>query len=84
MKLEECNELKRLCRQLQESKECEQLKDFVIKHKATRIDNPSIEREVDEIAVLGGWIYDMLNGIEHTSNKSMQKKIRKVLGYTFP
>jgi hypothetical protein len=42
------------------------------------------ERTADRLAVLGGWIYDKLNGRRRSDVKSTVKKIRKALGYTYP
>lgn len=49
-----------------------------------RIDNPSLERAIDEILICrGAWIYDTING-KCKRGKTLVYKVRKVLGYTYP
>ena len=43
----------------------------------------NVLRNVDELAIRCGWIYDTLQG-EPKRGKTMVQKIRKVLGYTYP
>lgn len=38
----------------------------------------------DGFAELAGWIYDRLAGRNRLHKKSMTKRIRKALGYTYP
>ena len=47
-------------------------------------DSPNIEHFVDSISCLGGWVADRLKGINRLHKKSLTKKIRKALGYTYP
>lgn len=47
-------------------------------------DDPNMETIADGIAELGGWIRDRLNGINRLHKKSITKRIRKALGYTYP
>lgn len=47
-------------------------------------DDPAWQNYADGFAEMCGWIYDRLNGINRLHKKSMTKKIRKVLGYTYP
>lgn len=42
------------------------------------------EGKADGFALIAGWIHDRLNGRTRLSKKSMSKKIRKALGYTYP
>lgn len=44
----------------------------------------SIEEQVDRIACIAGWIADRLCGRNRLHKKSLTKKIRRVLGYTYP
>lgn len=68
---------------LYNSKQHRALREMVMKLQAEgeTLDNPSIERAIDETLITcGAWIYDLLN----CGNKNMTKKIRKTLGYTHP
>lgn len=47
-------------------------------------DDSNIERRTDDLACMGGWIRDRLNGINRLDKKSLTKKIRRALGYTYP
>ena len=38
----------------------------------------------DRIVLIGGWVFDRLNGRNRLSKRSMTKKLRKVLGYSQP
>ena len=40
-------------------------------------------KSCDSLAELAGWIYDRLDGKTRMDKKSMTKKIRKALGYTY-
>lgn len=42
------------------------------------------ERTADAFAELAGFIHDRMNGRRRSEKKSMTKKIRKALGYTYP
>jgi len=47
-------------------------------------DDPAWQYNADGLAELGGWVYDRLNGRNRLHKKSVTKKIRKALGYTYP
>jgi hypothetical protein len=47
-------------------------------------DDPNIERRADDLACMGGWVHDRINGRNRLSKKSITKKIRKALGYSYP
>lgn len=47
-------------------------------------DNPNWQRHADALAELAGWIYDRMNGRNRLDRRSMTKKIRKAIGYTYP
>lgn len=47
-------------------------------------DDPNWERLADDLASMGGWVYDRLNGRNRLHKKSVTKKIRKAIGYTYP
>jgi len=65
-------------------KEYRELKACVAESKDTGLNNPSIERAIDEILVCqGAWIYDTINGTPKRG-KTLVQKIRKTLGYTYP
>lgn len=50
----------------------------------TTIDNPTIERMIDETLICrGAWIYDTING-KPKRGKTLTQKIRKTLGYSYP
>lgn len=38
----------------------------------------------DRIVLVGGWVFDRLNGRNRLSKRNITKKLRKVLGYTQP
>ena len=40
--------------------------------------------KADAFAEMGGWIYDRLAGRTRGHKKSMTKRIRKALGYSYP
>lgn len=42
------------------------------------------DQYIDQILFIGSWIHDRMNGKTRYSKKSLTKKIRKVLGYTYP
>lgn len=50
----------------------------------TFADDPGWQHKADGLAELGGWIYDRLNGRNRLHKKSVTKKIRHALGYTYP
>lgn len=41
-------------------------------------------RTADAFVCLGGWIYDRAAGKHLQDKRTMTKKLRKVLGYTYP
>ena len=47
-------------------------------------DDSKIDDSVCNIIGHGAWVYDRIRGINRKKRRSMQKKIRKVLGYTYP
>lgn len=47
-------------------------------------DDPNWNYKADAFAEMGGWIYDRLNGMTRLDKKSITKKIRKALGYSYP
>lgn len=47
-------------------------------------DDPNWNYKADAFAELSGWIYDRLNGMTRLDKKSVTKKIRKALGYSYP
>lgn len=47
-------------------------------------DDPNWQNYADGLAETSGWIYDRLNGRNRLHKKSVTKKIRKALGYTYP
>lgn len=65
-------------------KEYNELRACVKELADTGLNNPSIERAIDEVLICrGAHIYDTING-EPTRGKTLVQKIRKVLGYTYP
>lgn len=44
----------------------------------------SAEDSIDSLACAAGWIDDRMRGINRLHKKSLTKKIRKALGYTYP
>jgi hypothetical protein len=46
--------------------------------------NYDIDRSIDNIITIGGWVYDRLHGNTRLSGRSLTKKLRKVLGYSYP
>lgn len=44
----------------------------------------TISRQLDDIALLRGWIEDRLNGRFPKNRNSRTKKIRRALGYSIP
>ena len=47
-------------------------------------DDPNWERKADSLAEMCGWIYDRMNGKTRLDKRSMRRKIRRALGYTYP
>ena len=43
-----------------------------------------VEKFSDSLCKSGAWVQDRLNGYFPSNRKSLTKKIRKALGYTFP
>lgn len=48
------------------------------------VDHANWNYPADAFAELTGWIYDRLAGRNRLHKKSVTKKIRKALGYTYP
>lgn len=48
------------------------------------VDDPNWNYAADAFAEMTGWIYDRLHGRTRSDKKSVTKKIRKALGYTYP
>ena len=44
----------------------------------------NVEKFSDHLCKSGAWIQDRINGYIPSNRKSLTKKIRKALGYTFP
>jgi hypothetical protein len=44
----------------------------------------SIDKFTDQICLSGAWIQDRLNGYKFGHRRGLTKKIRRVLGYTYP
>lgn len=84
MSPEQDKKLKKALANLQDTKEYRELCSVVMELKDTRLDNPSIERMIDETLICrGAWIYDTING-EPKRGKTLTQKIRKTLGYSYP
>lgn len=47
-------------------------------------DNPNWQNYADGFAEMTGWIYDRLSGRNRLHKKSVTKRIRKALGYSYP
>lgn len=47
-------------------------------------DDPNWQRRADALGELCGWIYDRMHGKNRGDKRSMTRKIRKALGYTYP
>lgn len=58
--------------------------DWDTEQRLSFYDDPTWQRRADSIAELAGWIYDRVNGMTRLDKKSVTKKIRKALGYTYP
>ena len=68
---------------LYHSEEYKELRSCVQELTDTGLDNPSIERAIDETLICqGAWIYDTIKG--RSRGKTLVQKIRKTLGYTYP
>lgn len=84
MTQEQEKELLKALDNVYKSKENIHLTNLIMNMKESKIDNPSIERMIDDTFLLrGAWIYDTLNG-KPKRGKTLIQKIRKVLGYTYP
>ena len=84
MTLEQDKKLKRALVNLQDTIEYRELCSVVMELEGMHLDNPSVERMIDEILISRGtWIYDTING-EPKRGKTLTQKIRKTLGYTCP
>lgn len=77
---EQEKELRTALEKLEGTAEYKELTKLVQSMRGAIINDPSLERAIDEILIVrGAWIYDTINDSE-----KMTKKVRKVLGYTFP
>ena len=47
-------------------------------------DDPNWNYRADGFAQMTGWIYDRVRGLNRLAKKSVTKKIRKALGYSYP
>lgn len=45
---------------------------------------PQIEKFVDQLALSASWIHDRIKGIEYKGRRGSTKKMRRILGYTYP
>lgn len=85
--MENITTLKEALENLSKSEEYKKLCEVVldIKQKEIQVDNPTIERMIDETLICrGAWIYDEVVMKSNRRGKTMLQKIRKVLGYTYP
>jgi hypothetical protein len=48
------------------------------------VEDTGWQNKADSLAEIAGWIYDRLNGKTRLDKKSVTKKLRKALGYTYP
>ena len=77
---EQEKELRTALEKLEGTAEYKELTKLVQSMRGEIINDPLLERAIDEILIVrGAWIYDTINDSE-----KMTKKVRKVLGYTFP
>lgn len=84
MTAEQEKKLKDALDKVYQSEEYRELTNLVMDLENTTIDNPTIERMIDETFICrGAWMYDKLNG-KPNRGKTLTEKIRKVLGYTYP
>lgn len=84
MKKENKDKLRNALDNLYHSEQYRTLCDIVLELQAEEevLDEPSIERYIDNVLICrGAWIYDKLITNRKTS---MIKRVRKVLGYTYP
>jgi hypothetical protein len=81
---EEEQKLSQALNELHNSNAYRELCKVVMDLTGTTIDNPTIERMIDETLICrGAWIYDTING-EPKRGKTLTQKIRKTLGYSYP
>jgi len=52
--------------------------------KCTDVFTNDVELFIDTLCLSGAWIQDRLNNKKPRDRGSLRKKIRKVLGYTYP
>lgn len=64
-----------------QSKELQDMVQFVCEHKGEHTGGPDVERAIDDFALLTAWMYDMLYDIKPDDKKSRTMKIKKALGY---
>jgi hypothetical protein len=84
MSPEQDKKLKKALANLQDTKEYRELCSVVMDLTGATLDNPTIERMIDETLICrGAWIYDTING-EPKRGKTTTQKIRKTLGYSYP
>lgn len=84
MSPEQDKKLKKALANLQDTKEYRELCSVVMDLTGATVDNPTIERMIDETLICrGAWIYDTING-EPKRGKTLTQKIRKTLGYSYP
>lgn len=84
MSPEQDKKLKKALANLQDTKEYRELCSVVMDLTGATLDNPTIERMIDETLICRGtWIYDTING-EPKRGKTLTQKIRKTLGYSYP
>ena len=77
---EQEKELRTALEKLEGTAEYKELTKLVQSMRGEIINDPLLERAIDEILIVrGAWIYDTINDSE-----KMTKKVRKALGYTFP
>lgn len=48
------------------------------------VDDPNWNYKADGLAEMAGWVYDRLAGRNRLHKKSVTKRIRKALGYSYP
>lgn len=84
MSPEQDKKLKKALANLRDTKEYRELCSVVMDLTGSTIDNPTIERMIDETLISrGAWIYDTING-KPKRGKTLTQKIRKTLGYSYP
>lgn len=85
-KIDYLTELEDCIDKLQETKEWKRISELIrteLYHTNLLDSYPHIERKVDQLAVMTGDIYDLING-NPSRGYNKTSKIRKVLGYSIP